>query len=140
MKTNKSVQLFLSLAKTQAKMNRRFDAGLGGLGLNEFTILLQLSQAEDNKMRRVDLAESVGLTASGITRLLLPMEKVGLTKKEVDDNDARASFVVLASGGKRRLEESLERAELLTEEILQAARVTNPEDLSSTLESINRVI
>src|SRR5512141_1775053 len=118
MTINKSVQFFLNLAKTQDLMSRRFDLGLGGLGLTEFIILLHLSQAEGNKMRRVDLSEKVGLTASGITRLLLPMEKIGLTKKEIDTTDARASFVVLASGGRRKLEEAMERAEQLTEEIL----------------------
>ncbi|AKM78293.1 MAG: Transcriptional regulator, MarR family [Candidatus Wolfebacteria bacterium GW2011_GWE1_48_7] len=112
-----SLQFFLDLAKLQAIMSRRFDRGLGGLGLNEFIILLHLSQAPETKMRRIDLAERVGLTASGVTRILLPMEKIGLISKEVNEYDARVSLVMLAPGGARKLEEGLERAELLCSEL-----------------------
>jgi hypothetical protein len=59
-------------------MARRFDASLNGISFNEFIIMYTISQARDGKMRRVELAESMGLTPSGITRLLLPMEKIGL--------------------------------------------------------------
>jgi DNA-binding MarR family transcriptional regulator len=113
-----SVEFFLALAKTQTILARRFDNGLGGLGLNEFIILQTLSQAPDERMRRIDLATKVGLTASGITRLLAPMEKVGLVKREATKDDARVSFVALAPGGKRKLAEGMERAEQLAEDLL----------------------
>jgi len=115
---NLSVKFFIDLAKVQAISNRRFDSSLGGLGFSEFIILYHLSQAENEKMRRIDLADKIGLTASGVTRILLPMEKVGLIKKEVNKDDARSSLVMIAPGGKRRLTEGLERAELLVEEII----------------------
>ncbi len=111
-----SLKLFLDLAKAQSELTRRLDASLNGLSLTEFRILFHLDQARDQKLRRIDLAEKVGLTASGITRLLLPMEKIGLIKKEVNERDARSSFVLLASGGKEKLEEEIERAELFCEE------------------------
>jgi DNA-binding MarR family transcriptional regulator len=85
--------------------------------LNEFIILGELSQAE-GKLRRIDLAERIGLTASGVTRLLLPMEKIGLVRREANKDDARSSLVVLASGGKRKLEEALTRAEEFCEDNL----------------------
>lgn len=110
-----SLELLLKLTKVQIELTRRLDASLNGLSLSEFAILYQLSQAEDQKMRRIDLAEKVGLTASGITRLLLPMEKVGLIKKEINEHDARSSFVLLAKGGKEMLKEGIERAELFCE-------------------------
>lgn len=108
---NQSLQFFLELAKLYNIMSRRFDGRLNGLGLNEFLVLYELSQARDEKLRRVDLAERVGLTASGVTRLLLPMEKIGLVRKTVNKDDARSSYVSLASGGKKKLEDALERAE-----------------------------
>jgi hypothetical protein len=76
--------LFLQLAKVSAMLTRRFDAGLGGLSLNEFIILYYLSLAPGIQLRRTDLADKVGLTASGITRLLLPMEKIGLKSRRID--------------------------------------------------------
>lgn len=128
-----SLQFFLNLSKLQAVMNRRFDSGLGGLGLNEFIILLHLDQAPETKIRRIDLAEKIGLTASGVTRILLPMEKVGLVTKEVNEHDARVSLVALAPGGKRRLEETLERAELLSNELIPADRGSEIAALSKLL-------
>jgi DNA-binding MarR family transcriptional regulator len=118
MTLNKSLSFFIHVAKIQAIVNRKFDSGLGGLGWTEFLILHHLNQAEGQKLRRIDLAEKIGLTASGITRLLLPMEKIGLVQKEVNERDARVSLVMLASGGKRQYEESLERAGLLAEELV----------------------
>src|SRR5947207_15424264 len=84
-KISSQLNFLLNLATAQAKMARRFDGRLGGfhgLGQNDFRILYYLSQADGEKMRRIDLAEKLGLTASGITRLLMPMEKIGLIKRE----------------------------------------------------------
>ena len=97
------MELFLNLAKTQAMLSRRFDNSLGGLGFNEFIILYHLSQAPDQKLSRITLSEKLGLTASGITRILLPMEKIGLVGKETHIHDARISLVLLAPGGKINL-------------------------------------
>lgn len=121
-------------------MTRRFDRGLGGVGFSEFAILYHLSQARDGKLSRIDLAEKVGLTASGITRLLLPMEKVGLVKREASEQDARVSFVALASGGRRRLAEALERAELLSEEIIPSAKFSDLKKLSAILTELGSII
>lgn len=118
------LRFFLNMAKIQAVLTRRFDAGLGGLGFSDFMILFHLSQAPDEKMRRIDLADKIGLTASGVTRLLAPMEKVGLIKRETNTHDARVSYVMLAPGGRRRFQETLERAELLAEEIFPTAQGT----------------
>ena len=110
-----AVQFFLHMAKVQSMMNRRFDAKIRGMGFSDFTILYHLSQERDEKLRRIDLAEKVGLTASGITRLLAPMEKIGLIKRESDGRDARVSYVVLTKSGKRMLEETVDDAELIAE-------------------------
>lgn len=106
-----SLAFFIDLSRIDAEMTRRFDGRLRGIGFSDFLILLNLSTAKEGKMRRVDLAEKMGLTASGITRLLAPMEKIGLIKREANAQDARVSYVVLAAGGKRMLEETMEDAE-----------------------------
>lgn len=129
-----SLRFFLELAHIQAIMARRFDSRLGGgLGLSDFVILYHLSLAEDGKMRRVDLAEKIGLTASGITRQLAPMEKIGLIQREKDAHDARVSFVMLAPGGKRLLSERLEKAELLADEAI-------PSDLKDEIENLSEAL
>ena len=136
LKVNTKVQFFIHLARAQAILNRKFDNGLGGLGFNEFIILFHLSQG-DGKMRRIDLAEKIGFTASGITRLLLPMEKIGLVKKEVDPRDARVSYVMLAPGGKRQFNEALERAELLSEDILP---VVDSKQFEQVFQTVSKLV
>ena len=41
-----------------------------------------MNNSKTKSMRRVDLAQSLGLTASGETRLVAPMEKIGLIQKK----------------------------------------------------------
>ena len=118
-KISPALEFFFNLSKIQTVTSRKFDGRLGGgLGFNDFLILYHLSLAEGEKLRRIDLAEEIGLTASGVTRLLAPMEKIGLIKREQDHQDARVSYVALAPGGKRLFSERLEKAEMLAEESL----------------------
>ncbi len=116
-----SLKFFLNLATVQAAMSRKFDGRLGSLGLTEFLLLFHLAYAPEGKMRRIDLAEKIGLTASGVTKLLAPMEKIGLVKREANAADARVSFVAIAKGGKQALEHAMENAEDLAKTSLSSA-------------------
>ncbi|OGF20480.1 hypothetical protein A2316_01475 [Candidatus Falkowbacteria bacterium RIFOXYB2_FULL_38_15] len=135
-KINKSIEFFINLSKTQTILNGRFDRGLGGLSFSEFLILFHLSQAEGEKMRRVDIADKIGLTPSGVTRLLLPMEKVHLIKSGPIEKDARVRFVQSASAGKQKLAETLERLEVLAEDIIPNKKIKEIEALSGLLMEI----
>lgn len=139
-KINSSIKFCFEIAKFQTELSRTFDARLGGIGFNELVILYHLSQSDDQKIRRIDLAEKIGLTASGITRLLLPMGKIGLVKKEINERDARVSFVKLAPGGKTKLEEGLERAEIFCEDIIPHDKTKKIEDLSKLLIELGKNI
>jgi DNA-binding MarR family transcriptional regulator len=75
-----------------------------GLTLNDYEVLLRLSHAPDGMMRRVDLAESVVLTASGITRLLDGLERAGFVEKASCSVDARVSYAKLTDAGQRQLD------------------------------------
>jgi DNA-binding MarR family transcriptional regulator len=122
-RVSSQLKFFIDLSKAKTVAARRFDNRLSfhGLGLSDFLILFHLSTAPEEKLRRVDLAEKVGLTASGVTRLLLPMEKIGLVRREAYEQDARVSFVTLAPGGNRRFTECLEDVEVLARDILKDA-------------------
>lgn len=137
---NTSVKFLLNLAKFQTKLSRRLDSGLNGISLTEFIILYHLAQAEETKMRRIDLADKVGLTASGITRLLLPMEKIGLVSREANEHDARVSYVVLAPGGRTKFNEGLERAEIFCEDLIPADKISKVEELSQLLIELGKNI
>jgi DNA-binding MarR family transcriptional regulator len=78
------------------------------LTLSDFDVLVQLYYAEGRRMRRIDLARSVLLTASGITRLLDGLESSGLVGKERCASDARVAYAVLTDAGMKKLEEARE--------------------------------
>ena len=95
-----------SLAKAlwfkAARVSQQLDKTLGamhGIGLTEYMALKCLVESETQAMRRIDLADSLERTGSGVTRLLLPMEKIGLVSKESDDRDARVSLVKVTRAG-----------------------------------------
>lgn len=52
-------------------------------------------------MRRIELAEHVGISASGVTRLIAPMEKLHIVEKEANPRDARQSLVKLSETGQQ---------------------------------------
>ncbi|MES9521440.1 MarR family winged helix-turn-helix transcriptional regulator [Streptomyces capoamus] len=110
----------LRLVRAQTALVRRFDArlsGLHGVSLADFTLLLRLGQAPGGRMRRVDLAEALGLTASGVTRGLAPLERIGLVTREPDARDARVAYAALTATGRRRLTRMLVTAEETAAEI-----------------------
>ena len=136
-----SLKFFVDLAKAKTVVSRRFDNRLSfnGLGFSDFMILYHLSQAPGEKLRRVDLAEKIGITASGITRMLLPMEKIGLVQRGVSEQDARVSYVLLAPGGKRLLAESLESVEVLAQDILASTKAKKVEEVSKLLTELGKI-
>lgn len=117
---NNKLDFILHISKLNMILSKYFDSSLWLLWLNEFIVLYHLHNAPEQTLRRIDLAEKVGITASGITRLLLPMEKIGLVEKKVNPNDARVSLVSIASGGKKQLDDALIRMqEQLDDKITQ---------------------
>jgi DNA-binding MarR family transcriptional regulator len=130
-----ALKFFLNLNIVQTVAARKFDNRLSthGISLNDFLILYHLGEAPDEKLRRTDLAEKIGLTASGVTRMLVPLEKSGLVRREVNSRDARVSYVKLAPGGKRILLEGVAAAETVTEQMLAPVKSRKLEDLSKLL-------
>jgi DNA-binding MarR family transcriptional regulator len=74
-----------------------------GLTVNDYEALLLLSRAGPKGMRRVDLADSLQLTASGVTRLLEGLERHGLVKKAACPTDGRVTYAVLTRAGRQKL-------------------------------------
>lgn len=103
------VQAFIRLLQGHAAATRELSADLvrdHGLTINDYEALLRLSRAPDYGMKRVELAESLVLTPSGVTRLLDGLERAGYVEKGSCDTDARISYAVLTEAGHERLEEA----------------------------------
>ncbi len=113
-----AIEFFVQLGKTQARLTNRFDRALGGLSFTELLVLLHLEQAPGRQLRRVDLAEQIGLTASGITRILLLMAKIHLVKDGKTTDDARVRTVEATAAGREKLHDELARLAFLTEDLL----------------------
>jgi DNA-binding MarR family transcriptional regulator len=99
------------LLRAHASTTRTLSAELyaeHGLTINDYEALLHLSRAEDARMRRVDLADSLLLTASGVTRLLDGLEAAGLVERAACASDRRVTYAVLTDAGRGRLEAASE--------------------------------
>jgi DNA-binding MarR family transcriptional regulator len=76
------------------------------LTINDYEVLLHLAHAPDRMMRRVDLARSVLLTPSGITRLLEGLERCGYVERAKCESDARVTYARLTDRGHAKLSEA----------------------------------
>jgi DNA-binding MarR family transcriptional regulator len=100
---------WVAFLRTHAAITRELSAQLQrehGLTLNDYEVLLHLSYAEGGMMRRVDIAERILLTASGITRLLEGLERAGFVGKETCSSDARVSYAKLTESGADKLRQA----------------------------------
>ncbi|AVR96319.1 MarR family winged helix-turn-helix transcriptional regulator [Pseudoduganella armeniaca] len=114
----------LRLARAHATIIRRLDTVLGGhhgLSFGDFMLLQHLSKAPGGRLRRVDLAERQGLTASGVTRTLLPLEKTGLVARLADERDARVGFAAITPAGHELLDNAMLTARETCAELLRHA-------------------
>ena len=100
------LESWVSFLRAHAAITRELSAQLQrehGLTLNDYEVLLHLAHAEGERLRRVDLAERIVLTASGITRLLEGLEQSGFVAKEHCASDARVSYAKLTDAGREKL-------------------------------------
>jgi DNA-binding MarR family transcriptional regulator len=116
------LKFFLDLNRAHALASRRFDAELGGvhgIGLNDLQLLYALEQAPDRRLRRIDLAQQLGVTASGVTWMLRPLIKRRLVSSQASESDARVAFAVLTEAGRRLVAEAIQSARRLAAELLE---------------------
>ncbi len=116
-----ALEEFLGIRRAVALWESRADAELGaihGLGLSDFAALHHLAEAPANKLRRVDLAQRLALSPSGVTRLLGPLERRGIVTREEGGHDARATFAVLTRSGRALVKDASATMSTLAQSIL----------------------
>jgi DNA-binding MarR family transcriptional regulator len=74
-----------------------------GLPLPWYEVLLWLNQAPDGRLRMGELADSLLLTPSGVTRLVDRMETDGLVSRQQCPSDRRGWHAVITPAGRARL-------------------------------------
>jgi DNA-binding MarR family transcriptional regulator len=108
-KTLPSTDAFANLSAAYSTLTRELSASLvekHGLTINDYGCLLLLSRASDEGMRRIDLANELRLSPSGITRLLDRLEDQGLVGKGACKEDARVSYAILTDAGLTKLKDA----------------------------------
>lgn len=134
------LESWTSFLRAHSAITRQLNTDLltvHGLTLNDYEVLLRLAHADDGMMRRVDLAESVVLTASGITRLLDGLERAGLVEKAACSEDARVSYAKLTAAGRRRFHRAAETHLAGVEELFTSRFSTD--ELASLAELLSRL-
>jgi DNA-binding MarR family transcriptional regulator len=97
------------MLRAHAELTRALDAQLARehkLPLSSYEVLLYLADSPDGRMRMSDLAESVLLSRSGLTRLVDRLEREGLLRRERCESDARGLFAEITPAGRRVFDEA----------------------------------
>ena len=97
------------MLRVHAALTRALDAELTerhGLPLTSYEVLLFLADARDGRMRMSELADSVLLRRSGLTRLVDRLERDGLLEREQCEEDARGYFAAITDSGRAVFDEA----------------------------------
>ena len=95
--------------RVHAALVKELDAELAAeheLPLSSYEVLITLQAAPRHRCRMAELADSVLLSRSGMTRLVDRLEREGLLDRCSCDHDARGAYACLTSAGAKRLEEA----------------------------------
>ena len=77
-----------------------------GLTLGDYEVLVRLSETEDHRLRMCDLATSLQLSPSGLTRRLDGLVSSGLVERVASPKDRRVMFAALTPAGLAKLVEA----------------------------------
>lgn len=117
---DKKSELLLTFATVYTHMFKKVDRHLSvhSISFTEFLVMHTISMAPDGAMRRIDLAQEVGMSASGVTRLLNPMEKLHIIVKEKNVRDARVSLVRLSKDGEEVYRDAMNSFKMISKDLL----------------------
>jgi len=104
--TAQQLETWRSFLRVHARLTRQLEADLlaeQDLPLAWYDVLVQLTEAQDHRLRMTDLADRVLISRSGLTRLVDRMITAGLIHREPAPDDARGAFAVLNENGYDRL-------------------------------------
>jgi DNA-binding MarR family transcriptional regulator len=102
----RELRAWRGMLRAHAALTKALDADLDAahaLPLSSYEVLMYLNDAEGRRMRMRDLASSVILSRSGLTRLADRLEREGLIRRESCPSDARGAYAVLTPAGAEKL-------------------------------------
>ncbi|MER5770865.1 MarR family winged helix-turn-helix transcriptional regulator [Streptomyces sp. NPDC001985] len=96
--------VWLGLLSTHMRLLRTLDTELVAaerIPLSSFEVLLTLAEAPGDRLRMKDIAASLLISRSGLTRIVDDLERQGLVAREKCPTDARGFDAVLTDAGKK---------------------------------------
>ncbi len=139
-KVNDESSTVIELCSKSNAITRKLDGNLGaihGIGFIEYMVLHHLNESPQLLMRRIDLADSLGRSASGVTKMLNPLEKIGLVSKEVNPRDARVSLVKLTASGLKTYQQASNSLNQVAVGIFQRIK---PAEIQRIQDLFNRLV
>ena len=91
---------------TLPELTAAFESDLAphGLTMGDYEVLVYLSEAEENRLRMCDLAGSLRLSPSGLTRRLDGMVRNGWVGRASCAGDRRVMWATLTPAGRKKME------------------------------------
>jgi len=92
----------IQIFRVAALAEERAEGALGsihGLGLKDVLVMRHIAGADGGRLSRVELAKRLHVSASTITRLAAPLEKIGVIERHIDPRDSRFTYVGLTAAG-----------------------------------------
>jgi DNA-binding MarR family transcriptional regulator len=137
--SNLAASFLIGQSFLHSKLQRKLDGQLSmhGISFTEYQIMHHLANAPEQTMRRIELADCVGISASGVTRLLAPMEKNHLIEKRSNPRDARVSLVKLSDVGTTLYQDASVSFGYCAEDLTS---MLSPKQLENLIDLSNRLI
>src|SRR4051795_4941711 len=104
---DEEMRAWRGLVEAYAELHAALEADLlAGFGIDggDYGVLVNLSEAPDQRLRMCDLAARLHLSPSGLTRRLDGLVKAGYVSRQPSDQDRRVTLAVLTDEGRAMLE------------------------------------
>jgi len=104
--TDEEQQAWRATVHLSQLLMRQLDRDLNAHGLNghDYEILVELSEAPDNRLRMTDLADATSQSRSRLSHQISRMENRGLVRRDDCEGDKRGTFAVLTKQGTEAIE------------------------------------